>query len=114
MEIMIRKAQPTPGDVHVDSPMTNISIAYLQAASLFVADRVFPNIPVQKQSDLYFKYDRGMFNRDQMPKPRASATPWTRTVTTSATCGDSTTTFPTSVGRMPIPPCSPIVRLPSS
>ena len=68
MEIMIRKAQPTPGDVHVDSPMTNISIAYLQAASLFVADRVFPNIPVQKQSDLYFKYDRGMFNRDQMQK----------------------------------------------
>lgn len=68
MVFMIRKAQPTPGDVHVDGPLTNISIAYLQRAEAFVADRVFPNISVLKQSDLYFEYDRGMFNRDQMAK----------------------------------------------
>ena len=64
----IKKSQPTPGDVHVNRPLTNISIAFLQEASGFVADQVFPNIPVQSQSDLYFLYDRGMFNRDQMEK----------------------------------------------
>ena len=59
-------SQPTPGDVHVNMPLTNISIAFLQRATNFVADRVFPNIPVQKQSDRYYTYDRGMFNRDEM------------------------------------------------
>lgn len=65
--------QPTPGDVHVNVPLTNISIAYLQGADAFIAARVFPNIPVQKQSDRYYTYDRGMFNRDEM-KERAPAT----------------------------------------
>lgn len=64
---------PTPGDVHVNTPLTNISIAFLQNAMNFVADRVFPNIPVNKQSDRYYTYDRGMFNRDEM-KLRAPGT----------------------------------------
>lgn len=57
---------PTPGDVHVNGPLTNISIAYMQSKEGFVADKVFPNIPVTKQSDLYYLYDRGYFNRDEM------------------------------------------------
>lgn len=60
--------EPTRGDVHVNRPLTNISIAFLQRQDAFVADRVFPNIPVQKQSDRYFVYDRGDFNRDEMEK----------------------------------------------
>ncbi len=63
---MIRKAQPSRSDVHVDRPLTNISIAYMQDPAYFVADRVFPNIPVQKQSDRYFTYDRSYWNRDSM------------------------------------------------
>jgi len=59
-------SQPTPGDVHVNQPLTNISIAFLQQARNFIADRVFPNIPVQMQSDRYYTYDRGFFNRDEM------------------------------------------------
>lgn len=64
---------PTPGDVHVNAPLTNISIAYMQKAENFVASRVFPNIPVSKQSDRYYVYDRGDFNRDEM-KERAPGT----------------------------------------
>jgi hypothetical protein len=64
---------PTPGDVHVNTPLTNISIAYIQDASAFVASQVFPNIPVSKQSDRYYTYDRGEFNRDEMQE-RAPAT----------------------------------------
>lgn len=66
-------SNPQPGDVHVNTPLGNISIAYIQEASNFVADKVFPNIPVQKQSDRYYTYDRGYFNRDEM-KVRAPGT----------------------------------------
>lgn len=62
--------QPTRGDVHVNKPLTNISIAFMQEATNFIADSVFPNIPVAMQSDRYYTYDRGYFNRDEM-KERA-------------------------------------------
>lgn len=65
--------QPSRSDVHVDRPLTNISIAFMQSATNFVADRVFPVVPVGKQSDKYFTYDRGMFNRDEMQR-RAPST----------------------------------------
>jgi hypothetical protein len=65
--------QPTARAVHIDQPLTNISIAFLQNANNFVASRVFPNIRVQKQSDVYYTYDRGFFNRNQA-KLRAPAT----------------------------------------
>ncbi len=64
---------PTPGDVHVNTPLTNMSIAYLQNATNFAATQVFPNIPVAKQSDRYYTYDRGQFNRDEMQE-RAPST----------------------------------------
>lgn len=50
--------QPTRSDVHVNRPLTNISIAYIQRAADFVADKVFPVVPVLKQSDRYFSYDK--------------------------------------------------------
>lgn len=65
--------QPTPGDVHVNQPLTNISIAMIQSNADFVASRIFPNIPVSKQSDRYYVYNRGDFNRDEM-ELRAPAT----------------------------------------
>jgi len=64
---------PVPGDVHVNTPLTNVSIAYLQSAENFVATKVFANIPVGKQSDRYYTYDRGEFNRDEA-KERAPGT----------------------------------------
>ena len=65
--------QPTASSVHVNAPLTSISIAFLQDQSGFVARKVFPAVPVNKQSDRYYIYDRGDFNRDEM-KERAPAT----------------------------------------
>lgn len=65
--------QPVAGDVHVNKPLTNISIAYVQSAERFVASKVFPNIPVEYKSDVYYTYDRGDFNRDEMEE-RAPST----------------------------------------
>lgn len=64
---------PFQSDVHVSVPLTNIAIAYFQNAKNFIADRVFPNIPVQKQFDQYWVYNREDWNRDQM-KERAPGT----------------------------------------
>ncbi len=61
----IRKASPTQNDVHVSRPLTNISVAYLQDASQFVASDIFPVVPVNKKSDQYFVYTRADFLRDE-------------------------------------------------
>lgn len=71
-EMLIRKGI-TPSDVHVNRPLTNISVAYMQDQAAFVASRIFPVVSVSKQSDLYFTYDRGDWNRNEM-KLRAPAT----------------------------------------
>lgn len=62
--------QPGRGDVHVDSALTNISVAFMQDASQFIADQVFPQVPVTHRSDSYFTYDRDDTRRDEV-KPRA-------------------------------------------
>lgn len=64
---------PSAGNVHVNRPLTNLLVGYMQDQTGFVADRVFPNVPVSKQSDAYFEYDRGEWNRDDM-KVRAPGT----------------------------------------
>lgn len=56
-------SQPTRSDVHVNRPLTNISIAFIQDASMFVADKVFPMVPVKKQGDRYFQYSRKQWYR---------------------------------------------------
>ena len=65
---------PTASDVHVNAALTNISIAYMQAAENFIADKVFPILPVAKQSDRYFVYDKGDFFRSEA-QLRAPGTP---------------------------------------
>lgn len=56
---------PTPGDVHVNRPLTNVSIAFMQEERNFVAGRVFPTVPVAKQSDSYYVWERADFHRDE-------------------------------------------------
>jgi len=60
--------QPGRGDVHVDGPLTNIAIAFAQLPDAFIADRVFPILPVQKQTDTFFTIPRGAWFRDEMKK----------------------------------------------
>lgn len=56
---------PTAGDVHVNRPLTNFSQKYLQDQSRFIATRAMPNMPVSKQSDLYYVFSRADFFRDE-------------------------------------------------
>lgn len=65
--------QPTASDVHVNGPLTQISIAYLQDQNDFIANKVFPNVPVAKQSDNYFTYPKQQwFRTDAKERPVSS------------------------------------------
>lgn len=74
---------PVPNELHVDRWLTNLSLAYWQDSRDFISDKVFPVVPVAKQSDKYIIYDRGSFWRDQMrPRPlggRADVADWAKT-----------------------------------
>ncbi len=65
--------QPTLTQVHANVPLTNISIAYIQNAQDFIAGRVFPVVPVDKQADSYYKYNKNDWMRDEA-KRRAPGT----------------------------------------
>lgn len=65
--------KPTASSVHVNRPLTNMSIAYIQDARNFIASEAAPVIPVNNQSDRYFVYKAADFHRDEMQK-RAPAT----------------------------------------
>lgn len=64
---------PTKQQVHVNRPLTNISVAYTQQADMFAFMRMFPAVPVDKSSDSYFIFDKADSKRDDL-KPRAPGT----------------------------------------
>ncbi len=65
--------QPTASDVHVNMPLSSISVAWQQDQREFVADRAFPTVPVQHQGNRYYVYDRDNWFRAQAEK-RAPST----------------------------------------
>lgn len=65
--------QPTASDVHVNMPLSTISVAWLQDQNEFVADQVFPNVPVKQQSNRYYVFDRDNWFRAQAEKRAPSA-----------------------------------------
>lgn len=69
----VRKAQPSASDVHINTPLTNISVAYIQDQNNYIAEKVFPRVPVQKQSDLFWIFNKNDFMRDEA-KLRAGGT----------------------------------------
>lgn len=64
----------SPSSVHIDQPLTNLTLAYVQSQDAFIADKVFPVLGVDKQSDKYYKYDRAEMNRTGNVKALAPRT----------------------------------------
>lgn len=56
--------QPVPQDVHVDTLLTNVLVAYMQMPDAYVADEVFPVIRVDKESGKIPKWTKEDFFRD--------------------------------------------------
>ena len=57
--------QPIGIDLHVDALLSTILIAYKNMEDAFVADKIFPEIPVRKRSDLIAEIRKADFFRDQ-------------------------------------------------
>jgi hypothetical protein len=57
--------QPTYGDVHISAALTSISTAYVQSQQNYIADKVFPMVPVAHQTDQYFVFSKSDFLRDE-------------------------------------------------
>ena len=64
----------TPSQVHLDTPLSNLTLAYVQSQTVFIADKVFPVVGVEKQSDKYYIYDRANANRSGDVKKLAPRT----------------------------------------
>jgi hypothetical protein len=68
---------PSPylSQIHVDRPLTNMSVAYIQSDKMFIAGKVFPIVPVDKKSGLYFVYSKDDWFRDdaQLRAPAAES-----------------------------------------
>lgn len=52
---------PNVRAVHIDRPLTNLSIRYANAA--FIGETLFPPIKVKKESDVYFIYGKEHYQR---------------------------------------------------
>jgi len=59
-------AQPIPQSVHIDTALSNISMAYKN--DNYVADKVFPLVNVDKQSDYYFKFTKDFWFRNSVER----------------------------------------------
>ena len=77
--------QPIGTNLHTSVPLTNISIAYQQTQP-WIADKVFPIVPVSKQFDSYYKYIKGEWFRtvgeERAPSTESVGTGWNTTTDT--------------------------------
>lgn len=64
---------PSVNNVHVNQPLTNISIGVWQSVNSFAFNRVFATVPVNHKSDVYYKSNVADMLRDDM-RPRAPGT----------------------------------------
>lgn len=64
---------PSAGSVHVNRPLTNMSVLFAQSLTRFAADRMMPMVSSDKESNSYFTFDKRYWARDSM-RPRGLAT----------------------------------------
>ena len=83
-------ALPTINDVQaVDPILTGMLVGYMQEDSRFIASRIFPSVPVDKDSGTYYEFTKKYWFLDEMEE-RAPGQPFAR-----ADFGVSTSTYAT-------------------
>lgn len=75
--------EPTLGDIHVDTPLTDYSLAYFQDESKYSVTQVFPSRQVQQQSNKYRVYDKAATLRTEAEKRAKNTEAPVRTYTMS-------------------------------
>lgn len=68
------------GGSHVDGPLSNLAVKAFDGGGNFVAGRLFPPVPVGKQSDMYYTIDKNSWLRvpdtKRAPKTAANRIEW--------------------------------------
>lgn len=64
---------PQPNRMHIDAPLTNLSVAFDQQDTAFIFDKVFPVVPVADISGKYWQYPLEDWLRDEAQR-RAGGT----------------------------------------
>jgi hypothetical protein len=64
---------PTIADIHQNQPLTNLSLQYRNSG--YVADRLFPVLPVVKDSDLFYVYGKEAFRAEASRRAPRTAAP---------------------------------------
>ncbi len=83
---------PDVGDLHVDALLTEMSVAFMNPDGAFIADQLFPRLPVNKQSDVYPLYHKDAWFRDfgekmrRSPGTKAGRSGWTVDLTNTYLC----------------------------
>src|SRR3972149_4666514 len=57
-------AAPAASDVHIDKALSDLSLAYMN--SKYIADMIFPIVPVDKQSDKFYKWTKDFWFRNSV------------------------------------------------
>jgi hypothetical protein len=77
---------PDQTDLHINAPLTNVSVRFASRKERFVADKVFPAVPVDKKSDVFWKYGKSdWFRTDaqkRAPGTESAGTGWNATTAT--------------------------------
>lgn len=58
-------SRPTQNQIHVNRPLTMMSVAYMQDQANFIANQAAPIIPVEHKSDDYYVFEKEDFFRDE-------------------------------------------------
>jgi hypothetical protein len=65
--------QPNVNALHINKPLTNVSVAYRLNRESLIADKVFPEIPVDNKTDIFWSIPKGAWFRDEA-RPRPDGT----------------------------------------
>lgn len=60
--------EPTLSDIHVDSALTDFSLAYFQREGTYIAPSIFPTVNVAQRSNKYFTYTKNDLLRTDATK----------------------------------------------
>lgn len=62
-------AQPTHSEIQaVDPVLTNMLVGYMQADDRFIASRLFPVVPIEKQSGTFYKFTKKYWFLDSLQR----------------------------------------------
>lgn len=65
--------QPNGNALHINAPLTNVSVAYRLNRDALIADKIFPEVAVDHKTDVFWTIPRGAWFRDEA-RPRPGGT----------------------------------------